>query len=87
MSSAVLAAIIIPIVALVALAIWIVAVLHADKHPHYRHPGQLPPRQISGGSFQAVGGRQVMPRPGAEPSEPSPSGYESAMGKGAYGQR
>jgi hypothetical protein len=70
MSHSTLAAIIIPVVALIALAVWITLVYRADRHsgtgrrvPRLRH-------EVGGGSFESRGGgRQVMPRRDATPPE------------------
>lgn len=77
MSNQVIAEIVIPVVIAVALAIWIVLVVRANRHPRYARHSQRPRRQVAGGAFRARGGRQLMPTPGAEPDETSPSGYES----------
>jgi len=78
MSNNVLAAIIVPIVVFLALTLWIVLVVHANRHPRNRVRAgtQRPRRQIAGGAFRATGGRQVTPNPEAEPSGPT-SGYET----------
>jgi hypothetical protein len=69
MSNSTLAAIIIPIVALIALAFWIGLVYRADHHPGTGR--RLPRRrlEVNGGTFESSGGRQVMPRRDATPPE------------------
>jgi hypothetical protein len=69
MSHAVLAAIIIPIVALLALAGWLVAVYRADKNPQGGRTGRGPRRHVAGGQFRSRGGRQLMPRRDETPPE------------------
>jgi hypothetical protein len=74
MSHGVLAAIIIPIVVVILLAVWLFMVYRAD-----RHPGQggrpetgrraVPRREVAGGAFRSRGGRQVMPRRDEPPAE------------------
>jgi hypothetical protein len=61
MSDSLLAVIFIPIVVAIALACWIFAVFHANRHPD-SGPGKMPRREVIGGAFRASGGRQVMPR-------------------------
>ncbi len=69
MSKTELAAIIIPVVVAVALAVWITMVYRADKHPGppTRARGSKPRREVIGGSFRGTGGRQLMPLPNREP--------------------
>jgi hypothetical protein len=69
MSNSTLAAIIVPIVALIALAVWISLVYRADRHPGsgWRIPRLR--REVSGGAFESSGGRQVSPRRDATPPE------------------
>jgi hypothetical protein len=68
MSNTVLAAIIVPIVVAVALAVWITAVYRADKNPRpVGSRSRGPRREVTGGSFRGTGGRQVMPLPDREP--------------------
>jgi hypothetical protein len=71
MSNEVLAAVVVPIVVAVALAVWIIAVYRADNNPEYGRSrrGAQPWREVSGGSFRGRGGRQVMPLPNTEPDE------------------
>jgi hypothetical protein len=69
MSHATLAAIIIPIVALVALAVWISLVYRADRHPGNGRRLPRRRREVNGGTFESSGGRQVMPRRDATPPE------------------
>ena len=69
MSNAVLAAIIVPIVVAIALAVWITMVYHAERHPDPARKGRgsARQRQVAGGSFRGRGGRQLMPLPNTEP--------------------
>ncbi len=68
------AAIVTPIIAAIALAFWLFMVYRADAHPLYKHKSNRPPGDVSGGSFSAQGGgRQLMPRPDAEPSAQVPA--------------
>lgn len=69
MSGSLLASVLVPVVVAIALACWIYAIYHADRH---RDPGQgkMPSRPVIGGAFRATGGRQVTPRWG-EPAGPS----------------
>jgi hypothetical protein len=69
MSHSTLAAIIIPVVALVALAVWISLVYRASRHPGNGRRVPRIRRQVSGGMFEGSGGRQVMPRRDATPPE------------------
>ncbi len=58
----------------IALAIWILLVLNADKHPEGNWRGSVPRRDVTGGSFAASeGGRQVMPDPREAPTAQAPS--------------
>ncbi len=61
MSGSLLAVIFIPIVVAAALAVWLGAVYHANRHPD-SGPGKMPRREVIGGTFRASGGRQLMPR-------------------------
>lgn len=61
MSGSLLAVIFVPIVVAIALACWIFAVYHANRHPD-SGPGKMPRREVIGGTFRSSGGRQVMPR-------------------------
>lgn len=74
MSNSVLAATIVPIVALLALAVWLAAIYRADRRPRRAgHPEQseraVPRREVSGGQFRSTGGRQLMPRRDQTPAE------------------
>jgi hypothetical protein len=67
---ATLSAIIVPVVALIALAVWISLVYRADGHPGTGRRVPRLRREVSGGSFENTsGGRQVMPRRDATPPE------------------
>lgn len=72
MSHSVLAAIIVPIVVLIALAAWLAAVYRAQRHPKAGSGSSLP-YEVSGGAFRG-GGRQVMPRRDASPGETAAAG-------------
>jgi hypothetical protein len=71
MSNSVLAAIITPVVAIIALAVWILAVYRAQRNPRNPKAGRrLQPRyEVAGGAFRSEGGRQLMPRRDAVPAE------------------
>ena len=68
MPGSTLAVIIIPAVIAVLLAGWLVAVFHADRHPEPGDRSRPPDREVTGGIFRSVGGRQQMPRPDATPA-------------------
>lgn len=70
MSGSVAAAIVTPIVAFGLLAVWIGSVLYADSHPD-KHKQRPDSRRstVSGGSFTASGGHQVMPHRDEPPPE------------------
>lgn len=63
MTDSLLAIILIPIVVAVCLAFWIFAVYHADRHPRTGSGDtrDMPQRRVTGGTFRARSGRQVMP--------------------------
>lgn len=88
MSDSVLAAIVIPIVVAVALAGWIFAVYHANRHPRRggqpeAGPNAVPNRDVAGGAFRATeGGRQLSPRRDAPPAEAVPGADSRAGGAG-----
>jgi hypothetical protein len=84
MSHSTLAAIIIPAVALVALAVWISLVYRADRRPGSGRRVPRVRREVSGGTFEASGGRQVMPRRDATPPEAAQfeQGSREASGSG-----
>ncbi len=68
--SALLLAIIIPVLAVAGLGVWIGGVMHADhrsRRDQAADPGPLSHR-VKGGAFRG-GGRQVMPRRDAVPPE------------------
>lgn len=69
MSHSTLAAIIVPIVALIALGVWISLVYRADRHPGTGRRVPRLRREVSGGTFESSGGRQVMPRRDDTPPE------------------
>lgn len=69
MSHVVLAAIIIPVVAIVALGIWLGAVFRASRKPAGNPAGTPLTRDVVGGAFKSSGGRQVAPRRDATPPE------------------
>ena len=74
MSHSVLAAVVIPIVVILALAAWLFLVYRADRHsgdgghPETSHRA-VPRREVAGGAFRSRGGRQVMPRRDERPAE------------------
>jgi hypothetical protein len=69
MSGSLAAIITIPIVVAIVLFSWVAAVLHAEKHPHWKHPLPPPRTEVAGGVFRALaGGRQVMPIPEEPPA-------------------
>jgi hypothetical protein len=71
--------VIICVVAVVALAIWMVAVALADRNPSFRNPRIEPRRGRVQGGTHAGGGRSVAPRrdgevtPDDDPEEPTVS--------------
>jgi hypothetical protein len=70
MTGSTLAAVVIPIVIAVALAVCLVMVYHAKNHPQVSDRGDALDHEVSGGAFQGEG-RQLMPRRDAEPKEAS----------------
>lgn len=64
-----LSLIIMPIVVVIALTVWIVSVLYADEHPGKKEQTDHLRNSVSGGAFDADGGRQVMPHRDAVPPE------------------
>jgi hypothetical protein len=77
MSGSLTAIIVIPIVALLALIIWVIAILYASRRPSGREHGRRPRWQVAGGAFRGDP-RQVAPRRDATP--PEAAAYESARG-------
>ena len=73
MSGSLLAIIIIPIAALLALFAWVGAVLYASRRPGGREHGARPRWDVSGGTFRGDA-RQVTPRRDATP--PDAAAYE-----------
>jgi len=75
MSHSVLAAVIVPIVVVIVLAIWLLLVYRADRHggegghPETTNPRAVPRREVAGGAFRSRGGRQVAPRRDETPAE------------------
>jgi hypothetical protein len=69
MSHTGLAAIITPVVAIVALGIWLGAVFRASRKPKNNQAGTPLTRDVVGGAFKSSGGRQVAPRRDAIPPE------------------
>ena len=97
MSHSVQAALIIPVVTIIVLAIWLVLVYRAARRggqggePEMGNPRAVPRREVAGGAFRSSGGRQVMPR-----RDETPAGAEKAgtgetrageTGTGAAGSR
>lgn len=80
MSGSTLSIIIIPIVVVLALGAWIVAVHFAQRHPGNDKEVAPPATEVSGGAFEASGGRQAAPRRDATPAEAR--SYESDSGRG-----
>lgn len=93
MSGSLTAIITIPIVVAIVLFGWVAAVLHAEKHPHWKRPLPPPRTEVAGGAFRALaGGRQVMPipeePPAGVPGQRAAAGdeyYETAVRKHAKG--
>jgi hypothetical protein len=69
MAASTLAAVFIPVAVAIGLAIWISAVFYARRHPDSKRRGPRLRTTVSGGSFRASGGRQVMPHRDAVPPE------------------
>lgn len=69
MSGSTLAIIIIPVVVVIALAAWVVAVYLAQRRPGNDKKVAPPATEVSGGAFEVSGGRQVTPRRDATPQE------------------
>lgn len=93
MSGGVQAAVIIPIVVIIVLAIWLVLVYRAARRggeggePEMGNPRAVPRREVAGGAFRSTGGRQVMPRRDATPAEAETDGAELAEGGAAESRR
>ena len=69
-----LAAVIIPIVVIILLAVWLFMVYRADRHPGQGGQPEtghraVPRREVAGGAFRSRGGRQVMPGRTETPAE------------------
>jgi len=75
MSGSLLAIIIIPIVAFLALFGWLAAVLYASRHPGWRKAGPRPRWHVTGGAFQGDP-RQMTPHRDAIP--PEAAAYEGS---------
>lgn len=69
MSGSTLAVIIIVVVVVIALAIWLVGMYFAQRRPGNDKKVDPPDTAVSGGAFDASGGRQVTPRRDATPPE------------------
>jgi hypothetical protein len=69
MAHSTLVAIIVPIVAIFAIAAWLGAVFHAKRHPANEKKVAPLPHEVSGGAFQAESAGQRMPRRDATPPE------------------
>jgi hypothetical protein len=84
MSGSVLADILIPVVAIAALAVLIGAVLYAVRHPAGKDSGQRSRWTVSGGTFRGDP-RQQMPHRDAVPPEalsrPGEAGEGQAVGQ------
>lgn len=91
MSPSVQAAIIIPIVVVIVLAIWLVLVYRAAQRgghggePEMGNPRAVPRREVAGGAFRSTGGRQVMPRRDETPAEAETAGNEAARTEAGEG--
>jgi hypothetical protein len=82
MTNADWAAIFVPIVAGILLAVWLTAVLRADTHPDIKHHRKPPGYEVTGGAFNAhEGGRQLMPIPGQRPAAGMPGTAASPAGQ------
>jgi hypothetical protein len=83
----VLAAVIIPIVVIILLAIWLLLVYRANRrggeggHPETANPRAVPRREVAGGAFRSRGGRQVMPRREEMPAEAVSVTQDDSMGR------
>jgi hypothetical protein len=73
------AAIATPIVAALALAVWIFMCFYADAHPVHKRADKELPYEVTGGAFEARdGGRQLMPVPERRPMPTEAEGGASA---------
>lgn len=68
MSGSTLAIVLIPVVVAAGLAVWMIMVFRADRHPRFSRRGGIPDREVTGGIFQGDPG-QVSPRRDAPPRE------------------
>jgi hypothetical protein len=80
MSGSVAAEIVIPVVALLALALFIGLVMHADRNPAGQDSGQRSRWTVSGGTFRGADPRQQTPRREAAPPEALAREGQSAGG-------
>jgi hypothetical protein len=69
MATSTLAAIFVPVAVVIGLAVWLGAVFFARRHPDSKQAGPPLRTTVSGGSFRARGGRQLMSRRDATPPE------------------
>jgi hypothetical protein len=73
MTTSTLGTIIIVIVVAAGLAVWLIAVFHAERHPQPGRGRAVPGRKISGGIFRGDP-RQQTPRRDAPAEVPGPGG-------------
>ena len=85
MTGSTLSLIIMPIVVVIALALWVGSVLYADDHPGKKEEADHLRNSVSGGAFDAAGGRQVMPHRDAVP--PESRQYEEQYEHHGHGSR
>jgi hypothetical protein len=76
MSHPVLAAIVVPVVVVLALAVWLTAIYRARRHP--RTGSGSPLRHEVAGAFRGTGGQPVMPGRDAVPAEVPDPGPQDA---------
>ena len=69
MSGSLTGIILIPIVVILVLVVWLGAVYRAQRHPRGGEAAAPLSHEVTGGGFQASGGRQVTPRRDATPPE------------------
>ena len=80
MSGSVTAAIVIPIVALPALALLIVPVMWASRDPSGKGGGHPPRRAVSGGTFRGDPPQQIPHRDAVPPEAPTREGQDNGRG-------
>jgi hypothetical protein len=72
MSGSVLAAVVIPVVAFVSLAVFLGLVLYADRNPGGKDSGQRSRRSVSGGTFRGDPRQQTPHRDDPPREVPAP---------------